>query len=75
ALPPCEEKADWDDYRQRYGLQSMLNAFEQTLIVSGAKTDPKSEPVEPEPTEREPVSEQQKPDDPLQPWAELRDGG
>ncbi|WP_237388523.1 hypothetical protein, partial [Xenorhabdus sp. Sc-CR9] len=26
ALPPCEEKADWDDYRQRYGLQSMLNA-------------------------------------------------
>ncbi|MDE9484244.1 DUF927 domain-containing protein, partial [Xenorhabdus bovienii] len=48
------------------------NAFEQTLIASGAKTAPKPEPVEPE---QELIEPTERPDDPLQPWAELRDGG
>ncbi|MDE1484609.1 TOPRIM and DUF927 domain-containing protein [Xenorhabdus bovienii] len=72
ALPPCNEKADWDDYRQKHTLLKTLEAFEPTLIASGAKTDPKPEPVQPE---QEPIEPTERPDDPLQPWADLRDDG
>ncbi|MCI1680463.1 MAG: DUF927 domain-containing protein [Ewingella americana] len=37
SLPPTENKADWDDYRQQYGLERATAAFKDSLYQSQAK--------------------------------------
>lgn len=37
SLPPTEDKADWDDYRQQYGLERATAAFKDSLYQSQAK--------------------------------------
>ncbi len=36
-LPPTEEKADWDDYRQRHGIEAAKQAFSNGLYQVGKK--------------------------------------
>ncbi|CDM89230.1 TOPRIM and DUF927 domain-containing protein [Xenorhabdus bovienii] len=36
-LPPTEEKADWDDYRQRHGIEAAKQAFSNGLYQVGEK--------------------------------------
>ncbi|CAM3650317.1 DUF927 domain-containing protein [Xenorhabdus thuongxuanensis] len=35
-LPPTEHKADWDDYRQRHGIEAAKQAFSKGLYQVGA---------------------------------------
>ncbi|MBD2815614.1 toprim domain-containing protein [Xenorhabdus sp. Flor] len=37
ALPPTEYKADWDDYRQRHGIEAAKQAFSNGLYQMGEK--------------------------------------
>ncbi|MDE9459815.1 propanediol utilization protein, partial [Xenorhabdus bovienii] len=36
-LPPTEDKADWDDYRQRYGIKAAKRVFSEGLYRVGKK--------------------------------------
>ncbi|WP_244866657.1 DUF927 domain-containing protein [Photorhabdus heterorhabditis] len=36
-LPPAEDKADWDDYRQQYGIEAARQTFSEGLYQVGEK--------------------------------------
>lgn len=47
-LPPTSEKADWDDYRQQYGMTAATQAFADSLYaVSGADKPTHDDPLRP----------------------------
>ncbi|WP_023639908.1 TOPRIM and DUF927 domain-containing protein [Dickeya zeae] len=50
ALPPTNEKADWDDYRQQYGLMAATQAFAASLY-----SPPADEPDSSKPTHSDPL--------------------
>ncbi|MCL6374442.1 DUF927 domain-containing protein [Pectobacterium atrosepticum] len=48
ALPPTDEKADWDDYRQQHGLITATQAFTDSLYaVSGGDKPTRDDPLRP----------------------------
>ncbi|MEF9675913.1 DUF927 domain-containing protein [Pectobacterium aroidearum] len=48
ALPPADEKADWDDYRQQFGLAAATQAFADSLYtVSGGNKPAHDDPLRP----------------------------
>ncbi|UUE58416.1 TOPRIM and DUF927 domain-containing protein [Pectobacterium aroidearum] len=48
ALPPTDEKADWDDYRQQFGLDAATQAFADSLYsVSGGGKPAHGDPLRP----------------------------
>ncbi|MEL4889739.1 DUF927 domain-containing protein [Pectobacterium betavasculorum] len=47
-LPPTSEKADWDDYRQQFGLDAAIQAFAESLYaVSGGNKPAHDDPLRP----------------------------
>ncbi|MFP9469252.1 DUF927 domain-containing protein [Pectobacterium brasiliense] len=47
-LPPTSEKADWDDYRQQFGLDAATQAFADSLYsVSGGGKPAHGDPLRP----------------------------
>ncbi|ACZ77248.1 protein of unknown function DUF927 [Dickeya parazeae Ech586] len=50
ALPPTDTKADWDDYRQQYGLMAATQAFAASLY-----SPPADEPDDSRPTHSDPL--------------------
>ncbi|MDY4367479.1 DUF927 domain-containing protein [Pectobacterium brasiliense] len=47
-LPPTSEKADWDDYRQQFGLDAATQAFADSLYtVSGGNKPAHDDPLRP----------------------------
>ncbi len=59
-LPPGDHKADWDDYRQQYGLEAATAAFNQGVyqpeggdmaaqlqVIDGGKDSQQSDPLKP----------------------------
>ncbi|MBN3230483.1 TOPRIM and DUF927 domain-containing protein [Pectobacterium brasiliense] len=47
-LPPTSEKADWDDYRQQFGLDAAIQAFADSLYtVSGGNKPVHDDPLRP----------------------------
>ncbi|PLY35326.1 DNA primase [Pectobacterium carotovorum] len=60
ALPPTDEKADWDDYRQQFGLAAATQAFADSLYQ--LQTDI-------------PANDKPNRDDPLKPRVESRKEG
>ncbi|MFJ5506881.1 DUF927 domain-containing protein [Pectobacterium carotovorum] len=47
-LPPTSEKADWDDYRQQYGLTAATQAFADSLYpVSSGDKPARDDPLRP----------------------------
>ncbi|MCL6325003.1 TOPRIM and DUF927 domain-containing protein [Pectobacterium polaris] len=59
-LPPTSEKADWDDYRQQYGLAAATQAFTESLYQLQADGPANGKPNR---------------DDPLKPRVESRNDG
>ncbi|MCL6357255.1 DUF927 domain-containing protein [Pectobacterium parmentieri] len=48
ALPPTNEKTDWDDYRQQFGLDAATQAFADSLYsVSGGGKPAHGDPLRP----------------------------
>ncbi|ATO32760.1 TOPRIM and DUF927 domain-containing protein [Dickeya dianthicola] len=48
ALPPTDEKADWDDYRQQAGIEAATRAFQASLYQPTDDTSPaRREPLAP----------------------------
>nr|WP_275385063.1 DUF5906 domain-containing protein [Xenorhabdus bovienii] len=45
-FPPTEDKADWDDYRQRFGLEAARQAFNNGLYQVREEVPVKTEAVE-----------------------------
>ncbi|WP_140919733.1 TOPRIM and DUF927 domain-containing protein [Limnobaculum xujianqingii] len=63
ALPPTDDKADWDDYRQLNGLECATGAFNASLYQCNS---------EPPATTSNPMTIKR---DPLKPYADIRHGG
>lgn len=61
ALPPTDHKADWDDYRQQYGLDASITAFADSLYKPHILAE-----------EEPPVAE---PQDVRRPYVDERKGG
>lgn len=61
ALPPTDHKADWDDYRQQYGLDASITAFADSLYQPHILAE-----------EEPPVAE---PQDVRRPYVDERKGG
>ena len=60
SVPPTDHKADWDDYRQQYGLEGATAAFNEGLyqpqgeamtaqlqVIDGGKDSQQSDPLKP----------------------------
>ncbi|MEQ1965089.1 DUF927 domain-containing protein [Xenorhabdus khoisanae] len=68
-LPPTEFKADWDDYRQRYGIEVAKQAFSNGLYQTGKEESvPKSMVINLD-------VHREKERDPLKPHVDTRKGG
>lgn len=65
SIPPTDHKADWDDYRQQYGIEAAAQAFSQSLYQPGMlqQEDDKAE------------ASDQTVKDPLKPRVESRKSG
>ncbi|QDW34298.1 DUF927 domain-containing protein [Yersinia sp. KBS0713] len=57
ALPPTDYKADWDDYRQQYGLDASIAAFADSLYQQNSLLEEEAPVAEPQDVRRPYVDE------------------
>lgn len=75
AIPPGNQKADWDDYRQQHGLEAARAAFNDSIYQpEGVQVKPQLQAIESGKAGDE-VSGMPVGDDDLKPYFDIRRGG